>query len=305
MRTARRQNAMLRRFGLVATLVTILCAACAPARGPAGGENQPVQDSGATRSQPKRITVGVRGTAQVLYTKLNIGNAGLGVSEVERLVHAGLGQQDDAEQLHPTLAEALPTIENGQWVLQTDGRMETTWRIRPNARWHDGTPITTDDLLFTAAVAQDREVPVMRDQTFALVERLDAIDDHTLRAIWSRPFVNADTLFSFIASTTIANVTPLPRHLLEQPYLNDKPNFAQLPFWTTDFIGAGAYRVKEYGRDAGLTMVANDDFVLGRPKIDQIEVRFIPDGNTIIANLLAGALDATFDPRSISFAQAQ
>jgi len=62
--------------------------------------------------------------------------------------------------------------------------------------------------------------------------------------------------------------------------------------------------VKEYDRDTGLVMVANDAFVLGRPKIDQVEVRFIPDANTIVANLLAGALDLTFDPRSISFAQA-
>src|SRR4029434_9592463 len=119
----------------VAVLLVGFAIACAPARTPTGTDAQTAVDAG-PRPQPKRLTVGVRGTAQVLYGKLNIGNAGLGVSEVERMVHAGLGQQDDAEQVHATLAEAIPTIEDGGWVLQPDGRMETTWRIRPNARWH-------------------------------------------------------------------------------------------------------------------------------------------------------------------------
>jgi peptide/nickel transport system substrate-binding protein len=301
--TVQEQPMSDRRVGLLSGLLLIAIACGPAARAPAdAGQTAP---GGAARTQQlKRITVGVRGTAQVLYTKLNIGNAGLGVAETERLVHAGLGQQDDAEQLHATLAESMPSIDNGQWVLLPDGRMETTWRIRQGARWHDGVPITTADLIFTAAVAQDREIPVMRDQTFAAVERLDAVDDRTLKVLWSRPYVQADALFSFVSSTALANVTPLPKHLLEQPFWNDKPNFHQLPFWTTEFVGAGPYRVKEYDRDTGVVLVANDAFVLGRPKIDEIEVKFIPDANTIIANLLSGTLDATFDPRSISFAQA-
>jgi len=295
---------IVRRVGLLSVVIVVALAACAPVGGATPG-GQATQDGGSGRpQQPKRITVGVRGTAQVLFNKLNIGNAGLGVAETERLVHAGLAQQDDADQLHPTLAEAVPSLDNGLWVLLPDGRMETTWRLRPNTRWHDGTPITTADLLFTAAVAQDREIPILRDQTFGAIERLDAVDERTLKATWSRPYIQADTLFSFAGGTALANITPLPKHLLEPAFLNDKPNFHQLPFWTTEFVGAGPYRVKEYDRDTGAVLVANDAFVLGRPKIDEIEVKFIPDANTIIANLLSGTLDATFDARSISFAQA-
>jgi peptide/nickel transport system substrate-binding protein len=253
---------------------------------------------------PKRITVGVRGTAQVLYNKLNIGNAGLGVSETEKLVHAGLGVQDDRDVLRPSLAEAIPSIENGLWVLLPDGRMETTWRIRPGVRWHDGTPLSIADLLFTAVVARDRDVPVLLDQTFELVERIEALDERTVKVSWSSPYIAADALFSFAGTLARTSVTPLPRHLLEQPFLQDKPNFPQLSFWTVDFVGLGPYRVREYERDSHMVMVANDAFVLGRPKIDEIELKFIPDANTIIANLLAGTLDLTFDPRSITFAQA-
>ena len=41
-------------------------------------------------------------------------------------------------------------------------------------------------------------------------------------------------------------------------------------------------------------MAAFDGYVLGRPKIDEIEVRFIPDGNTLIANMLSGAVDMPY-----------
>src|SRR5436309_14566 len=119
---------MLRGSALLAVMLIALLA-CAPATRPSQTSDQAPPAASTSRQQPKRITVGIRGTAQVLNTKLNIGNAGLGVAEVERMVHAGLGQQDDAERPHATLAEALPTIENGGWVLLPDGRMETTWRI--------------------------------------------------------------------------------------------------------------------------------------------------------------------------------
>ncbi len=294
-----------RGFGRHLVLLVLLLAACAAPPAPRSAQTG-TQPGGAAPERPrdpKKLTVGIRGTAQVLTNKLNIGNAGLGVVEVEKLVHAGLGVQDDWGQLHPTLAEAVPSLENGLWAILPDGRMETTWRLREGAKWHDGAPITTADLRFTATVARDREVPVFVDRTFEAIERLEAIDDRTLKVIWSRPFVQADTLFSFAGAGAQSNLTPLPVHLLEQSYLNDKANLHQHAYFTTEFVGAGPFRLKEYDRDNRMVVIANDAFVLGRPKIDEIEIKFIPDANTIIANLLAGTLDLTFDARSISFAQ--
>jgi peptide/nickel transport system substrate-binding protein len=286
------------------TFALLGCSAPATSR-PASSEGQGNAPAGQERPrEAKRVTVGIRGTAQVLTNKLNIGNSGLGVVEVEKLVHAGLGVMDDVDRLHPILAEAIPSLDNGLWVLLPDGRMETIWRIRPGARWHDGTPVSTADLRFTAALARDREIPVFLDRTFEAIERIDAIDDRTLKVTWMRPFVQADTLFSFAGTGAQPNLTPLPAHLLEQGYLGDKSSFHQLAYWTVDYVGAGPFRLKEYDRDSHMVVVANDTYVLGRPKIDEIEIKFIPDANTIIANLLAGTLDLTFDPRTISFAQA-
>lgn len=72
---------------------------------------------------------------------------------MERLMHAGLAFAEDNTVLGPQLAREVPSLENGRWRLFADGRMETSWRILPEAAWHDGTPFTSADVLFTASLA--------------------------------------------------------------------------------------------------------------------------------------------------------
>src|ERR1051325_4512269 len=102
-------------------LLALLVSACAPAAAPTSS------DGAAPRiASPKKVAAGVRGTAQVLYAKLNIGNAGLGVADLARMVGTGLTALDDQDELHAALAEAIPSVDNGNWKLNPDGAMETT-----------------------------------------------------------------------------------------------------------------------------------------------------------------------------------
>ena len=56
-----------------------------------------------------------------------------------------------------------------------DGRMETSWKIVPGAAWHDGSPLTTDDLLFTLEVKRDKELPFASNALFDFVETAAAL----------------------------------------------------------------------------------------------------------------------------------
>jgi peptide/nickel transport system substrate-binding protein len=224
-----------------------------------------------------------------------------GLPDVQQLVHASLIIVDGTGTFRPRLAEEIPSLENGRWRVLPDGRMETTWRIRPDARWHDGTPFTAADLLFTAQVARDPEIAIIRDPAFEFVEAVEAPEPHTLVVRWKRPFIEADTLFAHAESQY---VMPLPRHLLEAPYLEDKGSFLLLPYWTEGFVGAGPFRLREWVLGSHLVLDANDHYLLGRPKIDVIEVRFIGDANVTLANILAGETDLTLDA-GLSFEQGQ
>jgi peptide/nickel transport system substrate-binding protein len=204
------------------------------------------------------------------------------------LIHPGLSVKDPAGALRPVLAERMPSLENGLWKLFSDGRMETTWKIREGAQWHDGVPFTADDLLFSLQVGREPELPGFHSVEYAEIDEVTAPDPRTLTVTWKQPYSGADLLYASGPA-----LRPLPRHLLEQAYREDKASFLDLRYWTQDFVGTGPYRVREWTLGLGVRLEANPEFVLGRPKIDEIEIRYIPDSNTMSANLLAGVVDVT------------
>jgi peptide/nickel transport system substrate-binding protein len=115
-----------------------------------------------------------------------------------------------------------------------------------------------------------------------MIERIETPDLQTVTVSWKRTFIEADTMFSY------AVALPMPKHLLERPYQEDKANFLGIPYWNQEFIGAGPFRIRDWVLDSHVVLAANPDYALGRPKIDEIEVRFIPDPTTLMANVLAG-----------------
>ncbi len=268
----------------MAALAVIAAAACAPTQ-PA------VRDPQSAISYPQsaiRVTATILGDPPSLYTPINPAGTTRGQEAVRDMVHAGLSVVDDRGALVPRLGEAVPTIENGLWRVFPDGRMETVWRIRAGAQWHDGTAFTAQDLVFTLLVYRDKDLPEFGSVIYDAVEAAEAPDARTVIVAWKRPYLDADAMF---AGT---RALPLPRHLLERAYQDDKESFMRLPYWwTPEFVGAGPYRVRDWVRGSHLVADAFDGFVLGRPRIDALEVRFVSDTNTIMANVLAGAVQLT------------
>lgn len=262
-------------------LATVLVSCAQPSSGPS------LQDQGSVPTVRKRIVAAALGDVFTVSGLLSVGGTGTaqpGIGEVGKLVNSGL-TIDNGGVREARLAEAVPTTENGLWKLQPDGRMEMTWRLRPGARWHDGTAVTSEDFLFTAQVQTDRGLAIAQSAIYTYVEGVDAPDPTTVVVRWKSPYIEADGMFG-------TNVL-LPKHILDEPYQADKSTFTQLPYWNRDFVGTGPFRMREYATSSYLIVEANDAFVLGRPKIDEIEVRFIPSPTTSVANILAGAVELT------------
>lgn len=273
-----------------ATLILLasLATACAPPTSTPVSQGAQPQPS----ATPKRLTAVIHGNPAVFSTILSPpGAAGSppGLQEMEELMNAGLSNADNQGRLRPQLAEAVPSLENGLWTVQGDGRMETTWKIRPTAAWHDGTTFTSDDLVFAARVG--REVPEFANTVWNLVDTVDSPDPGTVTIKWKRPFLNADTMFSRLRGM------PLPRHLLEKALNEDKATFADQPYWGQNFIGTGAFKLRELVNGSYLIVDANDQFVLGRLKIDTIEVKFAADAQTLMTTILANAADMSLGAR--------
>lgn len=279
------------------TVAAMLTASCAPYQ---GGTVASSGAPGIRSTEPKRIAVAMLGEPPVVWDDIKIaGGTVPGIGQLEMLVTSGLTVEDPSGLLQPQLADRVPTVENQLWELFPDGRMRITWKIRDGARWHDGTPFTSDDLMFTARVGRDRDLAVLRDPAYDLVDEITAPDPRTIVVTWNQPFINADRMF---ASGSGGFGQPLPRHLLEQPFLENKEGFFQLPYWNVAFVSTGPFMVNDWVAGSHAVLHAFDQYVLGRPKIDQIEVKFIADPSTLIANVLAGVVDLTFS-RAVSIEQ--
>ncbi len=242
-------------------------------------------DTTAQRSaSPKRITAAITVDPPSLFGGVTISGSKGNTGALQDLVSGGLLLVDNRDNRLPELAETVPTIENGLWRVFPDGRMELTWRIREQARWHDGAPFTAHDMVFTTRVKQDRELGELNDPPLYQVESISASDPRTVTVSFPQTYIYADSLF---------NTPLLPAHLLEGPYVEDKASFAHLPYWTDGFVGTGPFKLKEWIKGSHLVLEAFDGYVLGRAMLDEIEVRFIVDHGALVASLLAGAVDVT------------
>lgn len=263
---------------VVVGLAAALLAGCA---NPAGNRDAADSTRPAAPTNPKRITAVTQTVPPFLFSGLNPSNVA-GGPEVVGLINSGLTNVNDRGVRVPLLATDVPTIENGLWRVTEDGRMETTWRLKPGLQWHDGTPFTAADLAFTTSVHQDPAVPLSRTG-WDLIASAEATDPSTLLVRWRSLYLAADEMFG----------APMARHLLEEPYRADPATILDHPYFQRDIVGTGPFKVREWERDSHIVLSAFDRYVLGRPKVDEVVIRFIPDGNTRVASLLAGNVDFT------------
>jgi peptide/nickel transport system substrate-binding protein len=279
---------------LLVMVVGLACGSSTPSTGP-GNVTAPSGEQPAARSgPPKRLVAAVRSTPGSVSADLNQASVP-GNDALQFLVSSALSALNDEGVRLPQLAEAVPTVENGLWKLLPDGRMETTWRIKEGARWHDGRPLVAADYAFASRVRADREVPIVRNRALLLIDSIETPDDRTLVVHWKQPFIDADTLFSD---------APLPAHLLEPVYRDAKETLATQPYWSEAFVGTGPYRVREFSAGSHVVLEAFDGYLLGRPRIAEVEVRFIPDGATLIANVLSDVVQLSIGARNLSYEEA-
>src|SRR6266540_1939814 len=242
--------------------MVLILVACAP-RPPDQTAANPA--AAGQQQAPKKVVAVIRGTLPILYNKIAVGATYSGLEYVERLVNAGLADSDGSGTPLPTLAEAVPTLENGLWKIQPDGRMETTWKLRPGARWHDGTPLTSADLVFTGLVEQDKNIGWNYNISYDAVDTITAPDPQTVTVTWKKPYVEADHLFSAQPGAQQWGL-PLPRHILESSFDENKAGFLELPYWGAEFVGSGPFKLQQMLADDRLNLLAFDGYVLGRPK---------------------------------------
>src|SRR6266542_472961 len=155
-RRLRRMIHGLRRFGPLVVLVALVgCVAPSPSSGPSATSGQAPSQAAAPRINRTLVMAG-RSEVPSLGSR-PLRQFGLTSLTVSRLFNAGLSIRDGEGAYHPYLAEALPQLNSDSWKVFPDGRMETTYRLKPGLLWQDGTRLTSDDFVFAHEVYSSPE----------------------------------------------------------------------------------------------------------------------------------------------------
>jgi peptide/nickel transport system substrate-binding protein len=175
-----------------------------------------------------------------------------------------------------TLSGYAPDLAR-TWQLVDDSTLVII--IRDDVSWHDGVRVTADDVVFTIERQRDPATASPRQADVAAVTRVEARDSVTVEVVLNRT--------GLYTTNALLEVVTVPRHLLADVPAAELRN---APFSRTP-TGNGFYRFGGWLAGQRLTLDVNAQKPDGRAAIDRIIMRFVPEMNAAVTQLLAGQGD--------------
>jgi peptide/nickel transport system substrate-binding protein len=177
-----------------------------------------------------------------------------------RVFYEPLAGWDNEGNLIPILASEIPSRENGG--LAADG-MSVVWKIKPNVRWHDGKPLTADDLVFNWEYARDPATASVTVGSYKDVE-VEKIDNLSVRVKFKKP-----TPFWADAFVGVRGML-IPKHLFGE-YMGAKSRDAPNNLKP---VGTGPYKFVDFKPGDLVKGEINMDYHMpNRPFFDTIEIK--------------------------------
>jgi peptide/nickel transport system substrate-binding protein len=271
------------RYRIVVAVLALLALAVAPLDARAAG---------------KDLVVGLAGDA----TSLNPVIATDGQSYiVEWPIFDSLVELDDKLNIRPLLAES--------WDVAKDG-LTYTFKLKKGVKWHDGKPFTARDVAFTFYSVLDPKVTTPHRAYFDMlasfpeltnkdnpkkpeelaVKPIEVVDDHTVRFRLRYPSG------AFLAVLVNPRAGVVPEHVLKGQDLNTA-EFNRKP------VGTGPFKFVEWKRGERIVLEANEQYHGGRPGLNRVIFRIIPDDVVLLQELRAGGVDFVDRPPLIEVAR--
>lgn len=227
---------------------------------------------------------GIVGTPRFINPLLAASDAD---QDLTSLTYAGLMKPNSDGTLVNALAESYRVSDDG---------LIYTFVIRKNATFHDGWPVTADDIVFTVERAQDPQLKSPRRANWEGV-RVEKVSEREVTFTLAQPYG------PFLENTVMGI---LPRHIWKDVSPDEFP-FSQ---FNVEPVGSGPYKIKNVKRsEAGLPEYYElrpfEDYVLGEPHIRKFFVRFYPSEEELLVAHARGDVDgiSRISPYSLSRTQ--
>ena len=246
-----------------------LCLALVPPAGCANGHG---------RTPRGTLTVAVRKEPASLDPLLLEGITSYIFSE---FFYAYLTSYDSDAHIVPQLALTVPSLSNGG---VSDGGKRVTFHLRRDARWEDGSRVTSRDVIATYRAIMNPLNSIPSRYPYDQITSISAPDDATVVLRLRHPFspmisffFGGDSNYPVLQARALQATTTL-----NASALNGRP------------VASGPYRLLSWDRGDRMTLQANASYFRGRPAIARLAVPFIQDDATLINELRTGEVDAGF-----------
>jgi peptide/nickel transport system substrate-binding protein len=290
-------RSLARRLSLVTTLLItlgMLLSACGPAATPAPPTATNPTQAPAGTAAPVATQAPAATAAPTGPVVLHIG--WLGKPDTLNPAYAFLTESYTIFDLifNPLVTES-PTGEYvgslaKSWTHSDDG-LVWTFTLKDNIKWHDGTPLTADDVAWSINAVIDNPDgwaalsnyvgAYDADGNFVpAFTEVKALDNKTLQITLAQPIGNMEYRLSFLYA--------LPRKDFEQfTTAEDLQNFTN-----DQAIGTGPFKLNVFDKDKGVVILdANPDYFDGRPKIDQVVFQTFDNADAMVQALKVGDID--------------
>ena len=243
-------------FLTVTVILSLLLAACQAAK-----TGEPV--TGAPSDKGKDITI-VIAEDPPSFNPI-VSDTGYDALVME-LVMLGLADVDPQGKVFPELAAELPTVENGGVVIDEDaGTMSVTWKMRQDVQWQDSKPVTADDVLFTWKAISDPDTGTWIPGS-DYIDSVEQVDQYSFT-------VNYNTIYpGYLTQFGGEQLAIWPAH-----YCDPKQGFVSWDCGRRP-LSDGPFVLDEWVEGDHMTFSKNGNFYLsGKPEIDKVTVRIVPD----------------------------
>lgn len=185
--------------------------------------------------------------------------------DLASLIYTGLMKYNENGELEPALAESYSISDDG---------LTYTFKLRSNLKWHDGQPITVDDVIFTILAAQNADYDSFQRPNWQGVD-VSKTDNQTI-------VFKLKTRYAQFPSNTTMEI--LPKHIWE----NIKPsNFALSEMNIKPTVGSGPYKFSKIKRDSlgnvkSFELTAFEKYYAGKPHISKITFKFYASESELV-----------------------
>jgi len=188
-------------------------------------------------------------------------------AEISSFIFNGLLKLDKNMKITGDLAKSYEIKNGGKTII---------FHLRRNVKWSDGVDFSANDVIYTYKLIVDKHTATPYSGKYRIIKNIYAKDKYTVVVNYKYPF--APALYSWMMGI-------VPEHILKNVKDINTCKFNMHP------VGTGPYILKEWKTSQYLILEANKNYFLGKPKINRIIYRIIPDGTTRFLELENGTLD--------------